>query len=111
MTLKEQMSEDLERVFFSTDEFADDMEVVYGKHECTIPVLIDSAGEGARNRYKDDNEASTYDVDIVARMRKADIVRVPRKGRPIFLDKEKFDIATVEHNGGEIILGLKRYDE
>lgn len=111
MTFKEQMEADLEKVFFNTDEFSDTVHVAYGKQEYDIPVVMESHREITRDTYKDDNESSIYIVDAVAHIRRKDLNKVPRKGRPIVMDSVKYLIAGVEHNGGEIILRLGRFDE
>lgn len=111
MNFKSLIARDIKEVFHNSNEFAEKKIVIFNDYEYEIPIILDHTEAKDRKRPSGDNSEGIFLVDVVAYISFEDLRIIPRKGQQIEIDDNLFNISTVSHEDGEIILGLEMMDE
>ncbi|MBE6012089.1 MAG: hypothetical protein E7234_05980 [Lachnospiraceae bacterium] len=111
MNFKEQIEQDIEKVFHNSSEFADTVEFYYGENRYKVPVILDYTGSKDRKRPSADHAEGLIVADLVMYISFKDMKIIPKRGRKIEIGYDIYKIVKVEHELGEIILSLEMLDE
>lgn len=116
----QQLEDDLNEVFFNTEEFAEIFHIHYdGEVYKNIPVIVDT--EEAKNKKGGSGKAQDieeiYTIDALAFIHFKDLGMIPRKNHEIIFENTQsgagkmYTITTSTEENGLISLGLMEYDE
>ena len=104
MTVKEHWKEDINSVFFDTDEFAE-MHRVNGKE---MPCVIDGYEMIERAaKYKSEYDDGLYAKRILMYVRAVDFGALPAIGRRVMVDAKAYTVADAVDEGGAYSLTLE----
>lgn len=111
MNFKEQLARDIETTFHNSTEFAEERTVIYAGNTYKIPVVMDYTEATDRKQPSADHADGLFMVDAVLYAAHADLKLIPRKGGRVVVDGDDYEIVSVGNEDGELVLGLRRYDE
>lgn len=115
-----QLEDDLNEVFFNTEEFAEIFHIHYGGEVYkNIPVIVDTeeAKDRKRGSGKTQDIEEIFIIDAMAFIHFKDLKIIPKKNHEIIFENvqsgvgKMYTITTSAEENGLITLGLMEYDE
>ncbi len=107
MTLKDQMTKDIDAVFLNTDEFAEEMVVSFGGWSGTVKgILADDADQAAGLSQDGGLRLGTATLHIAA----SDLPKEPAEGRTITVKGKEYTVLRVGRQAGMLEIRLEIYE-
>ena len=106
MNLKQQLDNDIKRVFQNKKEFAEVKKIVYEGKILKVSAITDYSELTERKKAGSDNAEGLFSNDLLLFVSLEEFGKVPRRGQEIELDGEIYEITRVKEEAGELTIYL-----
>lgn len=106
MNFKQQLDNDIKRVFHNKKEFAEVKKIVYEGKILKVSAITDYSEIAERKKAGSDNAEGLFSNDLLLFVSLEELGKVPRRGQEVELEGEIYEITKVKNEMGELTIYL-----